>query len=401
MKLRWFLSGTVRQASELASHVEKLFRAQRDILSVQAVAALDTALGKMKTAIASDSSSEVLRKEMSDLETSANKWLKPFPNAGIRENIEVLLVAVAVAMAIRTFFVQPFKIPTGSMQPTLYGVTTNGFHNDPDAQLPSLPSRIYEALAHGTFYHDVKAEADGQVVTIQPPKGFGINFRTVVVQYADRPMPTPITIWFAPDEEPGRPMFQVYSELYEGKPFKKGESIIKYAEVTGDHLFVDRVTYNFRHPSRGEIIVFKTKGIEGLNQNQFYIKRLVGLPGDRMSIGDDRHVRIDGVRLDASTPHFEFVYGFNPKTPPQADHYSGHVNGSMLHQLLPLYSPPQYFYTATNEFTVEPKRYVVFGDNTMNSQDSRYWGSLPEDNLIGKSWFVYGPISSRFGWGQR
>ena len=61
---------------------------------------------------------------MENLEKAANKWLKPYPNAAWRENVEVLLVALAVAMGIRTFFLQPFKIPTGSMQPTLYGVTS-------------------------------------------------------------------------------------------------------------------------------------------------------------------------------------------------------------------------------------------------------------------------------------
>ena len=61
---------------------------------------------------------------MEKLEKAANKWLKPYPHAAWRENVEVLLVALAVAMGIRTFFLQPFKIPTGSMQPTLYGVTS-------------------------------------------------------------------------------------------------------------------------------------------------------------------------------------------------------------------------------------------------------------------------------------
>jgi signal peptidase I len=45
--------------------------------------------------------------------------------------------------------------------------------------------------------------------------------------------------------------------------------------------------------------------------------------------------------------------------------------------------------------------YVVFGDNTVNSLDSRYWGSLPQVNVIGKAFFVYWPISPRFGWGQQ
>ena len=59
-----------------------------------------------------------------ELQFAAEKWLKPYPNAAWRENVEVLLVALAVAMAIRTFFLQPFKIPTGSMQPTLFGVVS-------------------------------------------------------------------------------------------------------------------------------------------------------------------------------------------------------------------------------------------------------------------------------------
>ena len=389
MKLRWFLSSAVRQATELASHVEKLFRAQRDILSPQAIAGLETALSKMKAATHSDISTEDLRMEIAEFEKSANKWLKPYPNSGMRENIEVLLVAVAVAMAIRTFFLQPFKIPTGSMQPTLYGMTSDGFRDNLEAKLPSFPGRVFEAFAHGTFYHDVKAEADGQVIRILPPKGFGINFRTVLVQYADRPAPTPITIWFAPDEEPNRPLFQMYAGISEGKKFKKGNSIIRFSEKTGDHLFVDRVTYNFRHPSRGEIIVFKTKGIPPLPENQFYIKRLIGLPNETIKIGDDRHVRINDQRLDAATPHFELVYGFDPKSPPQSDHYSGHVLG-----------PPN-FPNSNAEFTVRNKHFAVFGDNTMNSLDSRYWGDLPQENVIGKSWFVYWPISDRFGWGQQ
>ena len=44
---------------------------------------------------------------------------------------------------------------------------------------------------------------------------------------------------------------------------------------------------------------------------------------------------------------------------------------------------------------------MAMGDNTMNSQDSRSWGDLPEENILGKCWFVYWPLTDRFGWGYR
>jgi len=51
------------------------------------------------------------------------------------------------------------------------------------------------------------------------------------------------------------------------------------------------------------------------------------------------------------------------------------------------------------DYTVGPDRYIVMGDNTMNSLDSRYWGDFPATNVIGRSFFVYWPITDRFGWG--
>ena len=80
--------------------------------------------------------------------------------------------------------------------------------------------------------------------------------------------------------------------------------------------------------------VLVTKGIqhEQMKQDQFYIKRMVVMPGDHVSIGDDRHLVINGVRLVLLTPHFENVYSFDPKTPPRESKYSGHVNGTVARQ---------------------------------------------------------------------
>ena len=108
----------------MRKHVHHLLCAQRDILPLQAIGAVTLAMNALQAAIAEGANTGKIRIKMDELDFAANKWLKPYPNALWRENVEVILVAVAVAMAIRTFFVQPFKIPTGSMQPTLFGVTS-------------------------------------------------------------------------------------------------------------------------------------------------------------------------------------------------------------------------------------------------------------------------------------
>ncbi len=105
----------------------------------------------------------------------------------------------------------------------------------------------------------------------------------------------------------------------------------------GDHLFVDRLTYNFRKPERGEIVVFETAGIpEAMRHNsligifptnEFYIKRLVGLGGENISLKQDYlvtgvpmfggqavpvgHLVVNGQPLSASTPRFENLYSFS------------------------------------------------------------------------------------------
>ena len=135
---RWFFSKTVRHAVAMRKHVQKMLNHQRDIFQRRSDQAVESQLKRCRTCSAADLRKiSALEKQMENLEQAANKWLKPYPNAAWRENVEVLLVALAVAMAIRTFFLQPFKIPTGSMQPTLFGVTSDNLIRQPDFKFPT------------------------------------------------------------------------------------------------------------------------------------------------------------------------------------------------------------------------------------------------------------------------
>jgi signal peptidase I len=386
----------------MRKHVQKILDHQRDILSPHSVTAVQGALAELQKVIIESPQKEALEKEMEKLEKAVNdprKGLKPYPNAAWRENFEVLLVALTVAMGIRTFFLQPFKIPTGSMQPTLYGVTSNpdAIHSsdgpEPDFQIPSGWAGVRDWFA-GVSYLDVKAKVDGELSPVRPPiKILIFNiYQELTIGGKSH------SIWFPPDY--GSETLQQRAGLAPGTVYHKGDQVIRMRVTSGDHLFVDRVTYNFRPPKRGEIIVFETKGIpEDQRDNfripgdQFYIKRLVGLGGENIKIGRDRHLTVDGKRLDSSTPHFEKVYSFNPNSLPQESHYSGHVGYMHYPHLAP------FFRNNPEGVNIPPEHYMVMGDNTMNSLDSRAWGYFPAKYVIGRSFFVYWPLTDRFGWG--
>ncbi|HYA79213.1 MAG TPA: signal peptidase I [Candidatus Nitrosopolaris sp.] len=433
--IRWLLSKAVREACAMRKHVYRLLSAQRDLLSPMALGAVMAAMNEVQKAIAEGANTGRIRIKAEELEFAANKWLKPYPHPVWRENVEVLLVAIAVAMGVRTFFLQPFKIPTGSMQPTLYGVQSvpdfsriNYSEDRPKVQvqineqlkqrnsltIPTDWERVKEWF-EGISYVQVIAQNDGELQAVDPPVGIKIfNLKqTLWIGGA------PYTIWFPPDfgEAPleYRAGLRKRSAFEDGQFFHKGDEVIKMRVSAGDHLFVDRLTYNFRKPKRGDIVVFETKGIPEemrdrfrIPADEFYIKRLVGLSGETLSLAQDYdvagappygmsvpvgHLVVNGKPLSASTPHFENLYSFSNPPARTKDlvyrdgQYYGHA---MVQNLLP-----------GSEFQVRPDCDFVMGDNTMNSLDSRYWGDFPAHYIIGKSFFVYWPITSRFGWGNQ
>ncbi len=407
--LKWFTSGSVRHAWQAARHVEKILQHQRDILTPEAVTLVQADINDLST-LCREGDKKAITESLVRLEKTANKWLKPYPNSAWRENIEVALVAIAVAMAIRTFVLQPFKIPTGSMQPTLYGVTYEDLRGQPDVKIPGQPRRLLEYWFSGVQYFQVVAHADGQVDYGEPSKLVLFNARQAfTINGQSR------SILFPPDD-----LFR-RSGVFPGTPVKKGDELIKMRVVSGDHLFVDRVSFNFRRPARGDIVVFETHGITRLDKSQqdtYYIKRLCGLGGEtlelkpryeilgppRMDVSQAGRLLVNGREITVNTPKFEHLYSFadapsgTTKTLPYRDnHYFGHALIDGL--------------AAGRKFQVPANHYFVMGDNTFNSSDSRVWGDFDQTKVIGKSCFVYWPIGgttykgedrvSRFGWSHR
>lgn len=121
-------------------------------------------------------------------------------------------------------------------------------------------------------------------------------------------------------------------------------------------VLVDKWSYLFHAPARGDVVVF----VAPPQPSQDYIKRIIGLPGDVITVRDTT-VIVDGVRLNET-----YVNAANQGNP--------------------------YAYKTINNLVVPPNEYWVMGDNRANSSDSRDWGFVPRQNIIGRAALVYWPL---------
>ncbi|MFA5190920.1 MAG: signal peptidase I [Verrucomicrobiia bacterium] len=365
----WRQHRAQKRAREVSKHVKRLLATYRDIMESDKVAAAQKAIAEFDAV--RRGTIEEIGQGMDRLDHACAKLFPSPKHAQWREAIEIGLVAAVVAWGgIRTFFLQPFKIPTGSMQPTLYGIHIEPMR--PDEKVPMLPVRLVEKALFGRSYVEAICEKDGELEFISENRqSIGpLEFRKTVLTIGGRDYRIDI------DLENFRKAQQQLN-LQEGRKFQRDEPIVRCTVSTGDHIFVDKVTYNFRRPRRGEIFVFETRELAG-TRGEFYIKRLAGVGGDVLQIKEPQ-LFVNGSL--ASEPGFARVMTLK-------DGYHGYTN--------PAFSA-LYLRNTDDSFAVKKNNYFALGDNSANSADSRCFGMVPHANLVGRSMLLYWPFSRRFG----
>lgn len=126
----------------------------------------------------------------------------------------------------------------------------------------------------------------------------------------------------------------------------------------GEFLLTEKVTYYLRSPERGDVVVF----MPPVSDTDEFIKRVIGLPGERIVIKESRVYINDKLLPESYIPDSIFTGG----------------------------GP---FLAENTEFTVPPGLYFVMGDNRQNSSDSRYWGPITKKAMTGRAWISYWPIN--------
>lgn len=356
-----------------------------------------------------------------------------YPVTAASDWTEMFVLAAIVAGAIRSFFLQPFKIPTNSMWPTYHGMTAEV--RAPSDPVPSAPEQAWGKLTQWTKTVAPLAPSSGEVLipvqnTVvgyepvpgqQVPDGGilgtgvlrGID-RLHAVRIGDRGMaqirtPDEFTIrsvylrTFFPREaalphsEAARWQLAMRRAEAEGRivqdggqafvrtglQAKAGQPLVNFDILTGDMLFVDKMRYHFVNPSVGDPFVFTTGNIPELSRagDQYYIKRLVGLPGDTLRVVDGRLERNGKPADEPGTP-------IDLNSRQAADlNYFGYLPRCTGSDAMPLDTPR----------TLSDQGYYAMGDNSSNSYDSRGWGEVPRRDAVGPALFILYPFTHRWG----
>ncbi|OGY25071.1 MAG: signal peptidase I [Candidatus Woykebacteria bacterium RBG_16_39_9b] len=132
----------------------------------------------------------------------------------------------------------------------------------------------------------------------------------------------------------------------------------------GEYILTDKISYRFGDPKRGDVVIFRAPP----NQNLDFIKRIIGLPGEKISIKDGK------------------IIIYNDKNP----------KGVVLQEPYETVGPNDSgnLLKEGQILTLDDKSYLVLGDNRTHSSDSREWGGVSKELIVGKAWLRYWPLSS-------
>lgn len=371
----------VKFGRNYAKDARKLLAYRRDLLEEKTVREFEEVIGRLEAATKS-ADKKAIEDAAHAVDEHCGKFMKRPADAAWRENCEVFLVAIVIALGVRTYFLQPFTIPTGSMQPTLNGILATKTATPP----PNALVRTAQFALWGRTWVDVVSKTDDVFLELRAIKKFGVLSRTAVVCQRNT------YVVDCPADTLRYHLMEPFQE------FKAGQVIARGYWDTGDHVFVDKMSYHFFPPQRGNVFVFNTQNIPTRENNhqkdwkgpsQYYIKRLAGLPGDTLQIRPPE-LLVNGQR--ASGFGFERVMAAK-------DGYRGYSNaseqttidGQSVYVRMNLLGNPQ------ETFKLGEDEYFALGDNSFHSSDSRDWGSVPERNLMGRGLFVYWPFTRHFG----
>ena len=156
--------------------------------------------------------------------------------------------------------------------------------------------------------------------------------------------------------------------------------------LIGDHLLVDKLAYApagpisryllpYQQVRRGDIIVFRYP----VDVQQTFVKRVIGVPGDRIRIVN-KQVFLNGKPLEEPYKYHKTDYIDSYR-----DNFPGEPNGRLYEQAREMLE----HHVVNGEVVVPPGHYFAMGDNRDSSLDSRYWGFVPRENIIGKPLIIY------------
>jgi len=391
-----------KDAQHLVKGARKFLHYKRDLLKPERIEEIESRRADLAAAIKSgdrkrsDEASKQLRV------ACENSLPYEKPTGWLEENVEVMFVAIVIALGLRAYYLQPFRIPTGSMQPTLNGIIGTP---KPKAEWPSLPVRLAEAVLRGRKYvhivndRDRTIAFDGRGESVYDIQHMHFFSRSLLNFHDSKPLRLPA---------PGNPMKEIglHKALREaanrnGGRLAKGTVIAEGTIDSGDLVLVNKFSYHFRKPKRGEVFVFDTRGISGIHERSgeqgggsHYIKRLCGVPGDTLSL-QPPNLLIDG--KVATEPGIlrviegEGEYAINPGGYSFVNAMEIRRNPHLRYSLVDASST---LTLSSDEAPPGMRQYAALGDNTNNSLDSRYWGAVNEFNLVGPAAFSLWPFTT-------